>query len=597
MKTCYPTFSSFSGEKTEFSTQSHFSNTSKMIKDVNLLKKQLNSTQKKKYKNNFNLTHFHLSTIRSEVNKNIRYKILLNSDTKEIFNLPKFSNSRNPKLKIYSTDSSYNYKRQYFNKIESNCSMKQIKKKNLKRKKNKCINNINHISSNNKFIHNRSQTYDFLGKYEYLSNFYYNKRAESLSQFFIKSRNMFFGKYIQNVQQDEMNKINEGITTKIELFNVQIAHLKKMIFLIKAFMKDEKKYFDHLNHTLKKEREICDVLIEKRNKEFHETFLLRHQLGKIHRKFDKSFQNKFFLLCVKNGTNQIEKFNEEDRNECLKDKDALEQLSDFKLIKEKINSAISKNENISYEELEISVFGRKLFYKPMIIFKSPENFKLKLSLIESSIQLSLNQYNNTKIQLEEARKEYIKKIDQIKEDMNTDEYFKKEFINNINKLDKLKVKNKSLRNYIRTLPKSNKKTKFRYVEKKIVDIYNEIDEIFPFKKSILNDKMTIIYCLKEIELLINKLIKYKNEQKEYNIDSYMIIKKKIDKQNKIKTFEELKLKAQKAFDDKIRRALMKSTKLLFKPIKKVPESCFHIMKKKKIKKDPNEGNEIGLTYD
>ena len=42
---------------------------------------------------------------------------------------------------------------------------------------------------------------------------------------------------------------------------------------------------------------------------------------------------------------------------------------------------------------------------------------------------------------------------------------------------------------------------------------------------------------------------------------------------------------------------MKSTKLLFKPIKKVPESCFHIMKKKKIKKDPNEGNEIGLTYD
>ena len=120
MKTCYPTFSSFSGEKTEFSTQSHFSNTSKMIKDVNLLKKQLNSTQKKKYKNNFNLTHFHLSTIRSEVNKNIRYKILLNSDTKEIFNLPKFSNSRNPKLKIYSTDSSYNYKRQYFNKIKYN---------------------------------------------------------------------------------------------------------------------------------------------------------------------------------------------------------------------------------------------------------------------------------------------------------------------------------------------------------------------------------------------------------------------------------------------------------------------------------------------
>ena len=85
--------------------------------------------------------------------------------------------------------------------------------------------------------------------------------------------------------------------------------------------------------------------------------------------------------------------------------------------------------------------------------------------------------------------------------MNTDEYFKKEFINNINKLDKLKVKNKSLRHYIRTLPKSNKKTKFRFVEKKIVDIYNEIDEIFPFKKSILNDKMIIIYCLKEIELL------------------------------------------------------------------------------------------------
>ena len=234
---------------------------------------------------------------------------------------------------------------------------------------------------------------------------------------------MFFTNYIKDVQKNEISKYNEKVERDIELCNVEISKLKKMIFLINAYMNDENKYFDYLNKTLKKEKEICDDLIEKRNESLHETFLLRHQLNKIHRTFEKNFHNKFFLLCVKNGTNQIERFNEEDRIDYLNDKDTLEQLSDFSLIKSKLNQLILKNENLTNEEIEKLIFGKKLISKPKIIFSSPENFKSKLSIIESSIQLSLTQFNTSQNQLDEIRKEYLNKIDLIKEDVRIDDYY------------------------------------------------------------------------------------------------------------------------------------------------------------------------------
>jgi hypothetical protein len=163
------------------------------------------------------------------------------------------------------------------------------------------------INSN---IHKRNHTFDFLKNHTYDNKINRrNIRAESLTQFFSKTKEIFFSNYIKDVQNNEILKLNEKADKDIQLYNVEISKLKRMIFLINSYTKDENNYYEYLNKTLKKEKEICDDLIEKRNESLHETFLLRHQLNKIHRTFEKNFHNKFFLLCVKNGTNQIERFN------------------------------------------------------------------------------------------------------------------------------------------------------------------------------------------------------------------------------------------------------------------------------------------------
>ena len=81
-----------------------------------------------------------------------------------------------------------------------------------------------------------------------------------------------------------------------------------MLFLLNSYINDEKQYLIYLKKTLKKEKEICLDLIEKKNESLHETFLLRNKLGKIQRTFEKNFNNKFFILCGKNGTNQIKHY-------------------------------------------------------------------------------------------------------------------------------------------------------------------------------------------------------------------------------------------------------------------------------------------------
>ena len=257
MKTFNGTFSSFSAERTEFSTQSQFSNTSKMIKDINFLKRKLNTSYKKKYKNNFNIRHFHLNTIRTEVHRNIRYKLLLNSEQKDLYTLPKFSDINNKKKKKINMNSSLNFKS---NRNEPNISQFLLSNYSSNKKSNR-ENKImtipierNKIDINSN-IHKRNHTFDFLKNHTYDNKINRrNIRAESLTQFFSKTKEIFFSNYIKDVQNNEILKLNEKADKDIQLYNVEISKLKRMIFLINSYTKDENNYYEYLNKTLKKEK-------------------------------------------------------------------------------------------------------------------------------------------------------------------------------------------------------------------------------------------------------------------------------------------------------------------------------------------------------
>ena len=601
MKNFYQTFYSFSAERTNISSQ--LSTRGKTRKNINILKKHisplLSPVQNKKYRNNDNLENFHINILRTEVYENIRYKLLSNNIKKEPFHLPNFINLSNKVINRIKTEKNQNTKLSFFKPNDSLITLSNFLKNNQKIK-NKCPNTLLLQNQKKKIIHKRNQTYELSKKLKNKiksKSYRRNIRAESISEFYDKTKKNVYSKYINYLQKKEIIKFNEGTITKIELFNVQIAHLENMLFLLNSYINDEKQYLIYLKKTLKKEKELCLDLIEKKNESLHETFLLRHKLEKIQRTFEKNFHNKFFLLCVKNGTNQIEQFLEEDKIDYLNDKDILEQLSDFSIVKRKVNEEISKNENLTNDELEILVFGRKIFNNPKPIFSSPESFKIKLSLIESNIQISLDKYNEVQNELDDIRNEYMEKIDLILEDKKIDEFYKNELILNINHLNELKIKHKYLINYIRNIPQQNKDNEIKNVEEKIIDIYSKIDEKVHFKKSdYLKEKYTIVTYLKDIEWLLNKLFKFKHEQIKNNFEAYLIIKKKIDKQHRIETIKELKAKAKNDLDEKINKVLIKSSKLIIKSNRKIEYR--HALFNKKIIKNPiNDYDNISLTYE
>ena len=601
MKNFYQTFYSFSAERTNISSQ--LSTRCKTRKNINILKKHisplLSPVQNKKYRNNDNLENFHINSLRTEVYENIRYKLLLNNTKKESFHLPNFTHLSNKVIYRKNTEKNQNNKLSFFKPEDSLITLSNFMKINPKTK-NKFPNALLLQNQKKKIIHKRKLTYDLVKKIKPKTKekSYRRKiRAESISEFYDKTKKNVYSKYINYLQKKEIIKFNEGTITKIELFNVEIAHLENMLMLLNSYINDENQYLIYLQKTLKKEKEICLDLIEKKNESLHETFLLRNKLGKIQRTFEKNFNNKFFLLCVKNGTNQIDQFLEEDKIDYLNDKDILEQLSDFSIVKRKVNEEISKNENLTNDELEILVFGRKIFNNPKPIFSSPESFKIKLGLIESKIQMSLDKYNETQNELDDIRNEYMEKIDLIQEDKKIDEFYKKELILNINHLNELKIKNKYLNNYITNIPQQNKDNEIKKVEEKILEIYSQINEKVHFKRSnYLIEKYTSISYLKDIEWLLNKLFKFKHEQMKNNYEAYFSIQKKIDKQHRIDTIKELKEKAKHDLEEKINKVLIKSSKLIIKANRKI-EYRQNLFNKKIIKNQNDDYDNIALTYE
>ncbi len=151
----------------------------------------------------------------------------------------------------------------------------------------------------------------------------------------------------------------------------------------------------------------------------------------------------------------------------------------------------------------------------------------------------------------------------------------------------VKKRNEYLKNYIKIIKlKSKKFTKINIVEDKILEIYVEINKIFPiFSKRKTNEKNNTILYLQDLERVINNLIKFEDEQKQKNNKEYLNLKKGLEKKNKIKKFKELKEKAKMEFDEKIQRILTKNNKFIFKQNRKI-----NIKNKKKNQKKIIQNN-------
>ena len=586
MNTFYHTYySSSSAEKTDISSQ--LDNTQRMIKDLKYLKKKVNIYQKNQNENKYR--SFHKNSIRSLIHNNLEYKKLFikeeeKKDGKTKFYIPESSKKNLTLAKINNTI----YNIPLYNSVITNNSLLSTSRQTHRRNKRKFSYNVEEYLTSQNSKPEIFKTFNLT-----LSNvnqLYKHSRAESLHQFSIKNKEMVYSNYVKMLQENEVKKYNEGIKTQIELCNLEIYNLIQRLKLIKAYIRDEEKYYVHLQKTLKKETEYNEILLKKKDECFTENYLLNHRLAKIERSYRKSMNNKFFLLCVKNGTTQLEKFTIEDQNDYYLDLDTLNHLSNYFIFERKINEF--ENKNLSMREVEEIVFGRKLIREPRIIFNCPKEFKSKLNKIESNIQKCLIEFNQSQNELIKMRDIYKEKMDLITKDFEIDNFYKNELNKYYQKLNEVKIRNDYLKNYIKGIKfkkNKNKKVDLDLIDDKIFEIYVNINEKYPISiKRELTESMNSITYLQDIERGINQLIKYKREYIKINNAAYLEVKKKIERENRIKKIKELKEKAKKDFNEKIERVLAKSSKLTIKHKRKVHKIYINTSKKHQNTKKNND---------
>ena len=568
-------FSSHSAERTDISSQ--LDSTQKMIKDLNVLKSKIKQYQKNKIQNGVN--SFYRNSIRSLVHKNFRIKLILNNDEKEEEN-PNFflPECRKKSLnKEISNLNNTNYNNLYYSRTISNNS--NLSLSHSKTKKKIKLKELNYS------IKSRNLNSNFQNKFYLTIPNRINSKNESLLKFKSQNKEIIISNYINNIQKYKMKHFNESIQTQNELLNVEIYHLEKMINLIKAYMKDDEKYYEYLKITLKKEKEYNEALIDKKIKVFIETYLLNPRLMHIHKVYKRNIENKFFLLCVKNLTSEFEKFPEEDKEDYNLDLETLSYLSNFTFIEKRLN-ILSKeqNENLTINEIEEILFGRKLIRKPKLIFNSIESYILKLNEVENNVQNSLVIFNEKQKELNEIRDEYNNLLDLFEQDSKIDYFYKNEIQNYIEKYNEVKIRFEYLKHYKKNIQIQLKKLiNLDLVEEKILEVYMNINKKYHISiKRKFNEKVTIITYLKDLERCINQLIAYEKEQILINNENYKVVKKKIERKNKLKKMNEFKEKSIMEFQEKINKVLRKNDKLIIKQRRKIDNIVFNQIKKIKI---------------
>jgi hypothetical protein len=432
-------------------------------------------------------------------------------------------------------------------------------------------------------------------KRENINNFasksYINRkiRFENLREFLTKTRKIFYGNYLLKHMKKEYNLIKEEKEIAVDLMKLEIFNYQRMLKYIRIYINDTDEYINYLNKKIEEEKEKKDNLWDKRNEVLHETYLLRYRFGRVQRVYEINLDNKFFLLCVKNGTKILNNFTEDDQRDYYADCNTLYLISNFnhiqsKMAKKKTISVKGREKRYSVLEENMSE-GVKIIRQPKPIFDKPEDFKKKLDLISYRIQKSLILYNEKQKELTILRNEFKRKMEELEKEDELDKYFNEELNMVLKKLGEVKYKNEYLNNYLLNIPNNSKDNSIDLIDKKVKEIHKGISNREEFlKKPIKNygEKINTLSRLLDIEDKINFLIDFNNEQKKKNYVNYMKVKRNLELILKDKANELAKLKKEDELKKKQKKVEEKNSKLIIKPNKKVPE-FFNFNKPKKIK--------------
>ena len=528
------------------------------------------------------MENFHITFLRDSLQANEKLKPLFSTLLpKNSIQFPKFNSS------ITSTSN--------FNTLKSS---NESNKNNNDSLKNILSNKKIFITENKNYKKKREKLLSMQKKQIFFCFTHHNSRNENLTQFNNKVRTIRYEKIIKLAIDEEIKKTKEKIYTNVSLVELDIYNYKLMLKLFIPYLKERNRYLGFLNKTIIFETAENNSLKEKISNLMNDIFIIKHKLGKIQKIFENNLSNKFFLLCVKNYTNQIEKFNEEDKKNYEYDKYLIKnifsyhsitrQLKRQKTLLEKLEirrrSLKRRSINVS-EQFDVNYYH---FPKPIIIFNDVDDFFRHLDKISIDIKNYIVEYNKINNELIEMRNLFKKRQDEIDKEEKMDNFFNEELLLSENKLLHMKFKNDELMNYKNSLlneqnNKNNKNKNFVLVKKKIYEIFkNMCKGLNLVIKREFNQPITTLLYLKDIESQINNLIRYKQIQEEENSENYNLIKKEIEKNNKLKQYLHLKESRQNDFNNKIKKIYEKNNKIIIKKDRRLVNTILNSIQNKKI---------------
>ena len=428
-------------------------------------------------------------------------------------------------------------------------------------------------------------------------------RSENLYEFNTKIHKIIREKFIKHNKLDFLDKIFQKNDNLKESYQLNINLYNNTLKLLQKYNNIYDNYEKYLYKILRIEKEKNLLLIQKQNQLRIDILRLINKQHKMQGILKESINKKFFLMCVKNSSNFLEKFSKEDYNIIRYDQKLLYQrlypkihiniISSNKKEKKKLINRKSSHfiGNFKFIKKKQSVFIPIDFdynYVPKKnypIFETPDDFIIKFNSFANKVTEMLITY--IKIQ------DYIllnkKELDEITNDKYIKLYFnnlRKEIDLSEEKLYERKIKNKELNDMKIKLKNLSFINKMKKINFKIYGLYNNLNKIIKLKIEKSYKVINNLHYLKSIENGINKLLLIiEEDKKKYPLQFYeiknKIIKIKINEQN-IAAIEEEK----KNYNNKLKLIYEKTTKIIYKQRRKLEiNDIYFINKEKKIKKN------------
>ena len=420
---------------------------------------------------------------------------------------------------------------------------------------------------------------------------------QNLQNFYARTRDLRYIKYFLYLKKNKLKNAKEKKESTSALQTLDLLKLIHFYKLFKPYNHYLEKYLIFLKEKITIEYKSNQKLKIRKNNLLTEIMEERRKLLGIHKTLKDYLNDKFFLLCVKNFTLNLNLFDEKDKIEFEQD------LKNFEILKNYLTelSAINFNKNIlsinkkvhkkvlpnnnnmngnskkingkhinhtNNEKYLINIFNNsEIHFKPRPIFGSINEFNDYMKQSRKKVEYLLMEDNKIGMEVSNLRDYYLLHLKDINIAKDNQLLLEKQICKLNEELFNIKNYNTKLMTYKNTLLQKRKNKNYMKINKKLLEIINLIYQYKNKKiRNIINnnnyniDKPILI--LNDLENVIIYFINFKNNQKENNNHLYNEVLKKIDKNKKLDIIKQKREEDKNRIENKCKEIIEKDLKLL-----------------------------------